>query len=134
MTDSSLDAAESTTADGAAIDEIADGIGHGETVSLLQELVRIESPYFEEAEIAKFVYDWLDERELDPEYHPVSEPEMTGFEGDNVLARLSGTDPTAPTLLLNAHMDTVQLVEAWTEDPLSGRIENGRLYGQGPVT
>lgn len=134
MTESSPDAAESTTTDGATIDEIADSIDHDETVSLLQELVRIRSPYFEEAEITEFVHGWLNERGLDPEYHPVSEPEMTGFEGNNVLARLSGTDPEAPTLLLNAHMDTVQLVKAWTEDPLSGRIENGRLYGQGPVT
>lgn len=131
MTESSPDAAESTTTDGATIDEIADSIDHDETVSLLQELVRIRSPYFEEAEITEFVHGWLNERGLDPEYHPVSEPEMTGFEGNNVLARLSGTDPEAPTLLLNAHMDTVQLVEAWEEDPLSGRIENGRLYGQG---
>lgn len=125
------DTATDSTTDGTAIDGIADGIGHDETISLLQELVRIESPYFEEAEITEFVYGWLDERGLDPEYHPVSEPEMTGFEGNNVLARLSGTNADGPTLLLNAHMDTVQLVDAWEEDPLSGRIEDGRLYGQG---
>ena len=122
--------ATDTTADG-IMRKIADDIDHDETISLLQDLVRIESPYFEEAEITEFVYDWLDSRSLDPEYHPVSESEITGFEGHNVLARLTGSDPDAPTLLLNAHMDTVQLVEAWEEDPLSGRIEDGKLYGQG---
>nr|WP_276280523.1 M20/M25/M40 family metallo-hydrolase [Halorussus sp. DT72] len=28
-------------------------------------------------------------------------------------------------------MDTVKLVEDWAEDPCSGRIEDGKLYGQG---
>ena len=101
------------------------------TLDLLQDLVRIRSPYFEEAEITEFVYDWLDERDLNPEYHHVSEPDITGYEGDNVVARLEGSDPDAPTLLLNAHVDTVKIVDAWEEDPCSGRIEDGRLYGQG---
>lgn len=113
------------------IDAVTDRIDHDETIELLGELVRIRSPYFKEAEITEYVYDWLDTRGYDPEYHPVSEPHITGFEGNNVIARLRGTDPDAPTLLLNAHMDTVELVEAWEEDPLSGRIEGGKLYGQG---
>lgn len=128
MTDAPADAPDTATTDP---DAIAERIDHDETIELLQELVRIRSPYFEEEAITEFVYDWLDERELDPEYHAVSEPDITGFEGNNVLARLTGTDPDAPTLLLNAHMDTVELVEAWEEDPLSGRIEDGKLYGQG---
>ncbi|MEF8757136.1 MAG: M20/M25/M40 family metallo-hydrolase, partial [Halobacteriales archaeon] len=111
--------------------EIADSIDADETIELLQDLVQIKSPYFEEEEAAEFVYDWLDEHDLDPEYHHVSEPEITGFEGDNVIARLEGDDPDAPTLLFNGHIDTVQIVEEWEEDPLSGRIEDGKLYGQG---
>jgi len=107
------------------------GIDPEATIELLQELVRIPSPYFEEAEIGAFVFDWLAERGLDPEYHHVSEPAVTGFEGDNVVTGLEGTDPAAPCVLLNAHMDTVQIVEGWAEDPFSGRIEDGRLYGQG---
>ncbi|WP_158055487.1 M20 family metallopeptidase [Halorussus halophilus] len=102
-----------------------------ETIDLLGEMVRIPSPYFEEHDLAEFVYDWLDNYDLEPEYHHVSEPEITEYEGDNVIARLEGTDPEAPTLLLNAHMDTVKLVEDWEEDPCSGRIEDGKLYGQG---
>ncbi|WP_436345671.1 M20 family metallopeptidase [Natronorubrum sp. FCH18a] len=110
---------------------LAESIDHDETIALLQDLVRIRSPYFEEAEIVEFVYDWLDDEGLEPEYQPVSEPEITGYEGNNVLARLEGADPDAPTLLLNAHVDTVQLVEEWDEDPLSGRLEDGKCYGQG---
>ncbi len=101
------------------------------SIDLLQELVRIPSPYFEEDEISEFVYEWLDARGLDPEYHEVHEPDITEYDGRNVVARLEGTDPDAPTLLLNAHMDTVKIVDAWEEDPFSGRIEDGKLYGQG---
>ena len=121
----------SVSGDTTPLKTVIDHIDPDETISLLQDLVRIRSPYFEETEITEYVHDWLDSRGLDPELHPVSEPNITGFEGHNVLARLEGTDSDAPTLLLNAHMDTVQLVEAWEEDPLSGRIEDGRLYGQG---
>jgi acetylornithine deacetylase/succinyl-diaminopimelate desuccinylase-like protein len=108
-----------------------DAVDPEEAIDLLQELVRIPSPFFEEEEIAAFVFQWLDERGLGPEYHPVSEPDMTGFEGRNVVARVGGSDPDAPTVLLNAHMDTVQLVDDWEADPTSGRIEDGKLYGQG---
>lgn len=110
---------------------LAASIDAEETVGLLQELVRVPSPFFEETEIAEFIYDWLDSRELDSEYHHVSEPDVTGFEGRNVVARLDGTNPDAPTVLLNAHMDTVKPVDGWDEDPMSGRIDGEKLYGQG---
>ena len=109
----------------------ADAVDAEETVTLLRELVGIPSPYFEESEVVESVHGWLDDRGLDPEYRPVSEPEITGYEGRNVVARLAGSDPAAPTLVFNAHVDTVQIVDAWEEDPFSGRIEDGRLYGQG---
>lgn len=111
-----------------SIDELING---SEVISLLQELVRINSPYFEEEEITEFVFQWLSRHDLNPQYHRVNEPDITGYEGRNVVARLSGTDDTAPTLLLNAHMDTVKISENWEKDPLSGRVEGGKLYGQG---
>lgn len=110
---------------------VVDSIDRAETISLLGDLVGIESPYFREEEIVEFVYGWLEARGLDPEYHPVSEPDLTGYEGRNVLVHLEGSDPTAPTLLINAHVDTVEVVDTWEEDPFAGRIEDGRLYGQG---
>lgn len=109
---------------GATIDPV-------ETIRLVQELVRIPSPYFEEGEIAEFVYEWLADRDLAPRYHHVAELDQTGFEGENVVARLEGSDPDAPCVLLNAHMDTVQIVDGWESDPFSGRLEDGRVYGQG---
>src|SRR5688500_8194298 len=49
----------------------------------------------------------------------------------NVLAALGGGD--GPTLLWNAHLDTVPPgnLQAWTTDPYGGEIRDGRLYGRG---
>jgi succinyl-diaminopimelate desuccinylase len=134
MTDTAAEPTWQTASDADRDDAaaaVADAVDAEETLDLLQQMVQIPSPYFEEHECVEFVYDWLDERGLDPEYHHVSEPDITEYEGDNVVARIEGTDPDAPTLLLNGHLDTVKLVEAWEEDPCSGRIEDGKLYGQG---
>lgn len=47
----------------------------------------------------------------------------------NVLARY-GHDPNKPTLLWDAHQDTVP-VEGMTVEPFRPKIENGRVYGRG---
>jgi succinyl-diaminopimelate desuccinylase len=55
-----------------------------------------------------------------------------GYGRANVIARLDGTDPTAPALLLSGHLDTVGLgSQPWTADPLGGVVEGDRLYGRG---
>lgn len=40
-------------------------------------------------------------------------------------------DTQRPTLLLNAHIDTVKPVSSWTRDPFVPTLEDGRLYGLG---
>ena len=40
-------------------------------------------------------------------------------------------DSEKPTLLLNAHIDTVKPVSTWTRDPFSPTVEDDRLYGLG---
>ena len=40
-------------------------------------------------------------------------------------------DESRPTLLLNAHIDTVKPVTSWTRDPFSPDVEDGVLYGLG---
>ena len=40
-------------------------------------------------------------------------------------------DESQPTLLLNAHIDTVKPVASWTRDPFSPDVEDGVLYGLG---
>ncbi len=48
---------------------------------------------------------------------------------ENVLVHVPGTDPAARPVLLEAHMDTVD-VEGMDE-PFVPRLEGGRLYGRG---
>ncbi|MBR0049718.1 MAG: M20 family metallo-hydrolase [Prevotella sp.] len=52
-------------------------------------------------------------------------------EGNNVWTVAAGYDETRPTLLLNAHIDTVKPVATWTLDPFTPTIDGDRLYGLG---
>ena len=52
-------------------------------------------------------------------------------EANNVWAQAPHFSPSKPTLLLNAHIDTVRPVASWTRDPFSPDIVDGRLYGLG---
>ena len=52
-------------------------------------------------------------------------------EGNNIWIKSSGFDSSKPTLLLNAHIDTVKPVSSWTRNPFSPDVCGGRLYGLG---
>jgi acetylornithine deacetylase len=74
-----------------------------------------------EAEIARFVADWLGAAGLEVELlGPSERPSVVG------VARGSGG---GRSLMLNAHTDTVGV--AGMEDPLASHCEDGRLYGRG---
>ena len=52
----------------------------------------------------------------------------------SVVARLEGTDPTAPTLLLMGHTDVVPANPAdWDRDPFGGELVDGEVWGRGAV-
>jgi acetylornithine deacetylase/succinyl-diaminopimelate desuccinylase-like protein len=75
-----------------------------------------------EGDVATFVAAWLSEAGLDVTIEEAApgRPNVVG------VARGSGG---GRTLQLNAHMDTVGV--SGMDDPFSGRIEEGRLYGRG---
>ncbi len=52
-------------------------------------------------------------------------------EGNNLWIIDTDMHPDRPTLLLNAHIDTVKPVASWTRDPFSPTIEGDTLYGLG---
>ena len=52
-------------------------------------------------------------------------------EANNVWIIDPHYDESRPTLLLNAHIDTVKPVASWTRDPFSPDAEDGVLYGLG---
>lgn len=51
--------------------------------------------------------------------------------GNNVWTIDPHYDASRPTLLLNAHIDTVKPAPSWTRDPFTPTIEGDRLYGLG---
>ncbi|MGW7351542.1 M20/M25/M40 family metallo-hydrolase [Streptomyces sp. Z26] len=52
----------------------------------------------------------------------------------NVVARVEGTDPSAPALLLHGHLDVVPAEPAdWTVHPFSGEIRDGVVWGRGAI-
>jgi acetylornithine deacetylase len=100
-----------------------------ETTTLLQRLVQIDSvnPGLTagaagEGEVVAYLRDYLGQL-------PVEVRLLEGTRGrPTLVATLRGTGG-GRSLLLNAHTDTVG-VEGM-EEPFSGRIANGRLYGRG---
>lgn len=52
-------------------------------------------------------------------------------EGNNIIVADPYHDPTRPTIMLNAHIDTVKPVTTWTLDPFTPTVKEGRIYGLG---
>ena len=52
----------------------------------------------------------------------------------SIVARLPGTDPSAPTLMLLGHTDVVPVIrERWTHDPFGGELIDGFVWGRGAL-
>ena len=51
-----------------------------------------------------------------------------------VVARIEGSDPTAPTLCLMGHTDVVPVNPAgWSRDPFGGELIDGEVWGRGAI-
>ncbi len=92
---------------------------NGGTLSaLLRDLVAIESPSGSEAAIAADVHGRLAACKIDAQ-----------IVGQSVVACLDLG--RGPRLLLNSHLDTVPIGQGWTQTPIGGQWNAGRLYGRG---
>ncbi len=105
-----------------------------EVVGLCSELIRIDSTNFGdgsgpgERKAAEYVAGQLAEVGLDPEIVE------TGPGRANVLARIEGTDPSRPALLLHGPLDVVPADAAdWQVHPFSGEVSDGYVWGRGAV-
>jgi acetylornithine deacetylase/succinyl-diaminopimelate desuccinylase-like protein len=106
----------------------------GEVTELLQALIRnqcvndgsVESGY--EVRSADVLTQVLDGPGLDLQtFEP--EPGRT-----SVVARIEGTNPDAPSLLLMGHTDVVPVSpERWKHDPFGGELIDGEVWGRGAV-
>ncbi|HTH04510.1 MAG TPA: M20/M25/M40 family metallo-hydrolase, partial [Ilumatobacteraceae bacterium] len=52
----------------------------------------------------------------------------------NLVARIEGTDASAPSLLLMGHTDVVPVnADRWRHDPFGGEVIDGEVWGRGAV-
>src|SRR6266542_2360389 len=52
----------------------------------------------------------------------------------SLVARIEGTDPQAPSLLLMGHTDVVPVnPDGWRRDPFGGELVDGEVWGRGAV-
>lgn len=91
-----------------------------DAVGLLRRLIATPSVSRDEAAAASIVEEELRRCGFEPRR-----------EANNVWAVSRYYGEGKPTLLLNAHIDTVKPVASWTRDPFSPDIVDGRLYGLG---
>lgn len=90
-----------------------------DTIELLKNMIRIPSVSREEKDAADYMERWM---------------KGNGFEArrlGNNLWMESGPADGRPTILLNAHIDTVKPASGNTRDPFTPEIEDGCLYGLG---
>jgi acetylornithine deacetylase len=90
-----------------------------EAVELLKRLIATPSVSREESAAADILADFIENCGLPAQRI-----------GNNILV-CEALDPEKPTLLLNAHIDTVKPVSTWTRDPFTPTVEGDRLYGLG---
>lgn len=98
-----------------------------DVVRLLEPLVRhrTTNPGGDEPALARYLAEALRERGADEVV--IGEPKRSdGTPGAWVFARW-GT----PTLVVNAHLDTVPANDGWTADPFTTRVSEGRVIGLG---
>ena len=91
-----------------------------DAVELLKDLIAIPSVSKEETRAADKLSEYLDHWCL-----------PHGREGNNLWVGCPDWDNNRPTIMLNAHIDTVRPVSSWTRDPFTPVQEGDCIYGLG---
>jgi acetylornithine deacetylase len=91
-----------------------------DAVELLKELIAIPSVSKEETRAADKLSEYLNHWDL-----------PHGREGNNLWVGCLDWDNNRPTIMLNAHIDTVRPVSSWTRDPFTPVQEGDCIYGLG---
>ncbi|MFD2372068.1 peptidase [Brevibacillus sp. GCM10020057] len=114
-----------------------------EAIALLQEWVQHSSVQGEEASIQESIAKTLADMGLDVDLwvmegdellqHPYFVSPRTVFDGSpNVVGVWKGAGG-GRSIILNGHVDVVPAGDRaqWSDDPFSGKVEDGKLYGRG---
>ncbi len=96
------------------------GFFTNEAVDLLKRLIAIPSTSRDEGKCAEAMVQAMESYGLKPQVC-----------GCNVYVMSQQFDDSRPTILLNAHIDTVKPVASWQRNPFTPTVEGDRLYGLG---
>jgi len=119
-----------------------------EIIKFAQKLVQIPSVVGKEGPIQKFIEKKLESLGLEVDVFEIDVKELSKHpffinledygisyeDRPNVVGKLRGKGG-GRSLILMGHVDTVpvETPSAWTYDPFSGHIEDGKLYGRGAL-
>ncbi|OIV35350.1 hypothetical protein BIV57_22140 [Mangrovactinospora gilvigrisea] len=104
-----------------------------EVVRFTSELIRIDTSNrgggdCRERPAAEYVAERLEEAGI-PARVLESEPGRA-----NTVARIEGSDPGLPALLLHGHLDVVPAdASEWSVDPFAGEVRDGVVWGRGAI-
>ena len=104
-----------------------------EAIQICQELIRIPSVNFgegrgDEEAVANYIVKSLAEVGITAQIYE-SAPKRC-----NVIARIKGSNPDKPGLVVHGHIDVVPANAAdWSVEPFSGEIKDGAIWGRGAV-
>ncbi len=124
------------------LDEAIDAMS-AEAFELLGDLVRADSTVGREAAAQEVLADALERLGFDVERlavpesvgsDPLAGVPLQSYDGRyDVVGRRKGSDPDAPHLLLNGHIDVVPVEDAsgWSTPPFEPTVRDGWLHGRG---
>ena len=105
-----------------------------ETARIAQELIRFDTTNYGEGrskgetEAAEYLGAHLEKLGLTTTYVDAAERRTS------VVARVEGSDPSLPALVVHGHSDVVPADPAnWSVDPFAGEVREGMLWGRGAV-
>lgn len=118
--------------DGASPEAVA---AQAEVIEILRDLIRIDTTNDGtdagpgEADAAEYVESSLREAGLDVERFSTTSSRRQG-----VVARIAGSDPDRPRLLLHGHLDVVPAQASdWSVPPFAAEVADDMVWGRGAV-
>lgn len=105
-----------------------------EVVELVRDMIRIDSTNFGddsgpgESAVAEYVQGRLAEAGISAELFTTTSSKRGG-----VFARIPGSNPDRPALLVHGHLDVVPAPGDWQLPPFSGEVHDGMVWGRGAV-
>jgi len=104
-----------------------------DAIRICQEMIRIPSVNFgdgkgDEKDVAEYVVKQLTEVGIESKIYEAAPGRC------NVIARIKGSNPDRPGLVVHGHLDVVPANAAdWSVDPFSAEMKDGFIWGRGAV-